>query len=116
VDHAQNLGIPHFSGEQPGDTYYYFPLSVYYFGIVDALCTPKVLHCYLCQGQLFRAEQEWPCLTFRFVAGGVGLHPICGILFFVCGHTKNVCDRIFNLLKSNTIQVRYIASNHFLLC
>ena len=34
ADYAQNLDVPHFGSEQPGDTYYFSPLSVYLFGIV----------------------------------------------------------------------------------
>jgi hypothetical protein len=34
-DYAQNLGIPHFGKEHPGDTYYYFPLTINLFGLVD---------------------------------------------------------------------------------
>ena len=33
-DYSQNLGIPHFGSEKPGDTYYYSPLGVFIFGMV----------------------------------------------------------------------------------
>ena len=33
-DYAQNEGVPHFGCKQPGDIYYFSPLSVYIFGIV----------------------------------------------------------------------------------
>jgi hypothetical protein len=36
ADYAQNLPIPNFASEQPGATYYYSPLSIYCFGVVDA--------------------------------------------------------------------------------
>ena len=35
ADFAQNLDMPHFGSEQPGDTYYYSPLGIYLFGIVS---------------------------------------------------------------------------------
>jgi len=35
-DYAQNLGIPHFRKEQPGDTYYFSPKFVFIFGMTDA--------------------------------------------------------------------------------
>ena len=35
IDMGQNLGLPNFEGEQPGDTYYFSPLTVLLFGIVD---------------------------------------------------------------------------------
>ena len=34
-DYIQNLGIPHFREEQPGDTYYFSPLTLNIFSIVD---------------------------------------------------------------------------------
>jgi hypothetical protein len=36
ADFAQNMNIPNFASEQPGATYYYAPMSVYVFGVVDA--------------------------------------------------------------------------------
>jgi hypothetical protein len=36
ADYAQNLGVPHFGTEQPGETYYYSPFCSYIFGVVDA--------------------------------------------------------------------------------
>ena len=45
-DYAQNLGVPHFGGEQPGDTCYYSPLSVYCFGVVDVCGEQDKLHAY----------------------------------------------------------------------
>jgi hypothetical protein len=35
ADFAQNMYLPNFNAEQPGATYYYSPLNVYPFGIVD---------------------------------------------------------------------------------
>ncbi len=46
ADYAQNLGVPYFGSEQPENTYYYSPLAVYIFGLVDASCTPEQLHAY----------------------------------------------------------------------
>ena len=34
-DYCQNLDLPHFGCEQPGETYYYSPLSVSVFGLAD---------------------------------------------------------------------------------
>ena len=42
-DFAQNMYIPNFAAEQPGATYYYSPLNVYPFGIVDCSCQPTEL-------------------------------------------------------------------------
>lgn len=42
-DFAQNMNIPNFNAEQPGATYYYSPLKVYPFGIVDCSQEPSQL-------------------------------------------------------------------------
>lgn len=34
-DYCQNMDIPHFGSEQPGETYYYSPLNISCFGCVD---------------------------------------------------------------------------------
>jgi hypothetical protein len=44
ADYAQNMYIPNYAGEQPGETYYYSPLNVYVFGIVDCCVSPHKLH------------------------------------------------------------------------
>lgn len=36
IDYAQNMYLPNFAGEQPGEVYYYSPLNTYVLGIVDA--------------------------------------------------------------------------------
>ena len=137
VDYAQNLGLPHFGGEQPGDTYYYSPLAVYCFGVVDTSCTPEVLHCYgytedhgtkggnnvaslimkalsdfgwidagkcgkrlsfvmdNCSGQ----NKNGHVLRLGLLLVELGFFKSVEFIFFVRGHTKNVCDRMFNLLK-----------------
>ena len=43
ADFAQNIYIPNFSAEQPGATYYYSPLNVYPFGVVDGSTDPTEL-------------------------------------------------------------------------
>jgi hypothetical protein len=45
-DYAQNLEAPHFGGAQPGDTYYFSPLTVFLFGLVDLATTPNRMNCY----------------------------------------------------------------------
>ena len=34
-DYAQNMDLPHFGGEQPGDVYYFSPLNINIFGCCD---------------------------------------------------------------------------------
>jgi hypothetical protein len=43
MDYMQNLGLPHLGAEQSGNTYYYSPLNVFGFGIVNM--KTKFLHC-----------------------------------------------------------------------
>jgi hypothetical protein len=35
ADYSQNLNLPHFGSTQPGETYFYTPLILYLFGVVD---------------------------------------------------------------------------------
>jgi hypothetical protein len=43
ADFAQNMYIPNFAAEQPGATYYFSPLNVYPFGVVDTSTSPTML-------------------------------------------------------------------------
>ena len=138
ADYDQYLGLPHFGGEQPGDTYYYSPLAVYCFGIVDTSVTPEQLHAYgYTEDQgggkdgnnvaslLMRALQDllWlvegktakklsivmdncsgqnkngHVLHLALLLVKLSLFEQVEFIFYVCGHTKNVCDHMFNLLK-----------------
>jgi hypothetical protein len=45
-DYAQNLVAPHIGGAQPGDTYYFSPLTVFLFGLVEFAMTPNRMNCY----------------------------------------------------------------------
>jgi hypothetical protein len=40
------MALPHFGGEQPGETYYFSPLSVYCFGMVDPTIDKLFAHLY----------------------------------------------------------------------
>lgn len=72
ADFAQNLDLPHFGSEQPGDIYYFSPLAIYLFGIVSPyqkmiLCsvniTPKakerkeVITLYQCYGTISSTQE-----------------------------------------------------------
>jgi hypothetical protein len=46
-DFAQNMYLPNFAAEQPGATYYFSPLNVYVFGIVDCSCQPSHLSAFM---------------------------------------------------------------------
>jgi hypothetical protein len=46
ADYCQNMALPHFGGEQPGETYYFSPLSVYCFGMVDPTVDKLFAHLY----------------------------------------------------------------------
>ena len=35
ADYSQNMGLPHHGNEQPGETYYYSPLSIHVFGVCN---------------------------------------------------------------------------------
>ena len=46
ADYAQNLDMPHFGSEQPGDTYYFSPLGIYVFRIVKESKEPSLMRCF----------------------------------------------------------------------
>ena len=138
IDMGQNLSLPNFEGEQPGDTFYLSPLTIYLFGVVDnatedgidrmnAYVWPEyegdrgannICSCLLKdfkhRGWLNR--QNYGDLTIiadncggqnknkhvvRFLMWLVemGFFPQVRLFFLVKGHTKNACDRMFNLVK-----------------
>jgi hypothetical protein len=47
ANYSQNLDLPHFGGEQPEDTFYYSPLNIFQFGVVDPTDNNK-LHAFVC--------------------------------------------------------------------
>ena len=54
VDFFHNLDLPHFGGDQPGDTYCYSLLGVYCFGVVDPSGPKNKLYANLyteCEGE-----------------------------------------------------------------
>jgi hypothetical protein len=148
ADYCQNMGLPHFGSEQPGETYYMSPLNVYTFGVVDCSTVPSHLAAYvylegeaqkkggnsvvsLIWAELIRKDlipphpmlksncDDWePVQELNLFFDNCGgqnknrmvlrlLHLLVGLrvaktvraAFLVRGHTKNDCDRLFNLLK-----------------
>jgi hypothetical protein len=49
ADYCQNLYVPNFAGEQPGETYYISPVNAFTFGVADNSQRPTTLaaYCYL---------------------------------------------------------------------
>jgi hypothetical protein len=45
-DYAQNMLLPHYGGEQPGEIYYFSALTINLFGIFDLSRMPNKLNCY----------------------------------------------------------------------
>ena len=45
ADYSQGTGLPHHGNEQPGETYYYSPLTVNIFGVTDM--ATEILHAYI---------------------------------------------------------------------
>lgn len=141
MDYAQNLDLPHFGNEQPSETYYYTPQSIFIFGINDmsldhlhAYVYPEdrgkkdanavsslLLHylkergiimklsrsgkvirsykltiaCDNCAGQ----NKNNVVLRLPLLLVELGFFKEVEIVFFVRGHTKNACNRSFNILK-----------------
>lgn len=59
ADFAQNMYIPNFAAEQPGATYYYSPLNIYPFGVVDTSADPSLLTAFV-----FNEGEFYCCLLF----------------------------------------------------
>ena len=47
ADYSQGAGIPFFGSEQPGETYYYSPLTMNIFGVVDVSAANDHLFAYV---------------------------------------------------------------------
>jgi hypothetical protein len=155
ADYAQNMDVPSFRGEQPGDTYYFSPLSVYVFGVADEFNNPgKSELMALCYPEsagkkggdnvvagLMKYLQQRGLLDERKGIGGrlIGVMDNCGgqnknrmvlrfgallvelgyfeevwFVFLIVGHTKNMCDRMFNLMKKNYRQKNIYAVQQLL--
>jgi hypothetical protein len=138
ADFSQNLDLPHFGGEQPGETFYYSPLNIFQFGVVDPTDNDK-LHAFVYdEGDGKKGGNNVASLILKLLglqeinlmereeAGGElnfildncsgqnknrmvlrlanflvesGVFKKVNFLFLVRGHTKNPCDRMFNILK-----------------
>jgi len=148
ADYAQNMYVPNFAGEQPGETYYYSPVNAYCFGVVNNAWVPSVMTAYVYLEDEGKKGGNNVCSMLWQEFGTQGLLPLfdldtgivfdnhvpvpeinlvfdnCGgqnknrmvfrllvymvkrklcrvarAIFLVRGHTKNSCDRMFNLLK-----------------
>ena len=142
ADYSQNAYIPNFQEEQPGKTYYYSPMNVYIFGIVNAGVQPYKLTAPLYfEGEakkggnnvvsmlLKNLYDEGVMETFETRGGGpvkelnfifdncsgqnknrmvlrfmlwlvqMNVCLTARAIFLIRGHTKNDCDRMFNLMK-----------------
>jgi hypothetical protein len=135
MDYSQNLGLPHFGDEQPGETYYYSPLSIFCFGTIDCSTTPEKMHALVykegegkkggnnvsslivfllkekgilkkggnelsiimdnCTGQ----NKNKMVLRLAPLLVELGFFKKVSFVFLVRGHTKNICDRYFALMK-----------------
>jgi hypothetical protein len=144
VDYAQNLDLPHFGQEQPGETYYFSPKNIFVFGVVDLAVSPSKLFAYTYEEetgkkggnnvasllmvhlqqqsilQVSATGQPVPAKRLTIAADNCsgqnknnmvlrlanylvekGYFEEVEILFYVRGHTKNACDRMFNIMKLN---------------
>ena len=135
MDYCQNLNLPHLGEDQPGDAYYFSPLSIYCFGICNAVTSHLSAYVYdeseggkggnnvaslLLQyvrehfvdstaGPMSElnvimdncAGQNKNRMVIRMAAFMLELKYFSKInlIFLVKGHTKNMCDRMFNSMK-----------------
>eukprot|EP00977_Amphora_coffeiformis_P029354 scaffold40233_cov191-Amphora_coffeaeformis.AAC.1 len=140
ADYCQNLSLPHTGMTQPGDTYYFSPLTVNCFGTADAgYELPKMRAYVYNEGEGAKGGNNIASLLYKdiqdrgWVDANKGtrgeltlimdncsgqnknkmvlrmlsflvelkLYKRINVSFLVAGHTKNICDRLFNLLKLN---------------
>jgi len=138
ADYCQNLALPHLGHSQPGETYYFSPLTVNCFGTADTSTDKPQMRAYVyTEGDGKKGGNNVASLLFKdlhdrgWVDGEQGsreeltvIMDNCGgqnknkmvlrmlglltelrlyrkvnVAFLVAGHTKNICDRLFNLLK-----------------
>jgi hypothetical protein len=137
ADYSQNMYIPNFAMEQPGETYYYSPLNVSVFGVVNCCVDPHKLSALIYtedQGkkggnnvvsllmyELKRQGLDTPSKPYKelnFVFDNCGgqnknrmvlrnliyivkkkIATVVRAVFLIRGHTKNDCDRLFNIMK-----------------
>jgi hypothetical protein len=136
ADYCQNMEMPFFGKDQPGETYYYTPKTINLFGIVDCNSEKEVLHAYgygedhggkgkfNVVSLLIKHLEDLGWLdgtkrkTLNVVMGNCagqnktnyvlrlalylvqkGYFSEVRFIFLVVGHTKNVADGLFNILK-----------------
>ena len=135
MDYCQNLNLPHLGQDQPGDAYYFSPLSIYCFGICDAVTSHLSAFVYD-ESQGGKGGNNVASLLLQYVRENFvdpNLGPMMelnivmdncagqnknrmvirmasymlelqyfkriNLIFLVKGHTKNMCDRMFNSMK-----------------
>lgn len=138
ADYCQNMALPHQGMTQPGDTYYFSPLTVNCFGTADPSHERPQMKAYVYdEGVARKGANNVASLLYKDInergwiddekgpreqltvimdnCGGqnknkmvirmfgllaeIGIYKRINIAFLVTGHTKNVCDRLFNVLK-----------------
>jgi hypothetical protein len=136
ADYCQNMEMPYFGKDQPGETYYYSPKTINVFGIVNCNEEKEVLHSYSYgeehggkggnnvasllmkylddRGLLDGTKRKSLNIVMDNCAGQnknnyvlrlapylveKGYFQEVHFVFLVVGHTKNVADRLFNILK-----------------
>jgi hypothetical protein len=136
ADYCQNMEMPFFGKDQPGETYYYTPKTINLFGIVDCNSAKEVLHAYgygeehggkggnnvasllmkhlFDRGLLDGIKRKTLNVVMDNCGGQnknnyvlrlapylveMGYFEEVNFIFLIVGHTKNVADRLFNILK-----------------
>ena len=100
MDMSRNLSLPFFSGEHPGEAYYYIPLTYYLFGIVNN--SQNYLNVYLLhEGDGDRGDNNFVSCLVRYMKEKN---------FFTCPHYGEltvVADNC-NGQNKNSIVLRYL--------
>ena len=137
IDYCQNLNLPHLGEDQPGDAYYFSPMSIFCFGVCNAINNELTAYVYdesegakggnnvaslvidyvktnfvhddkapmkelniimdNCAGQ---NKNRMVIRTAAYIMEA-GMFSKVNLIFLIKGHTKNMCDRMFNTMKRN---------------
>jgi hypothetical protein len=104
------LYLPSFAAEQPGETYYYSPMNVYCFGMVEAAKDELTAMCYLEEegkkGSNNVASMLWHYLIQQKQLGLEGVVKEINLVFDNCvGQKKNnmVLRMLFLLVKKRSV-------------
>ena len=100
-DYSQNLDLPHFGGEQPGDTYYFSPYNISLFGLVNHVNEIMSAYSYL-EGVGKKEGNNVVSLCYEYLFDNRSFLQPLG-----CKGGKNVgCQKLIAIVVTTVVLVR----------